>query len=273
MAKLSKHTHSLIFVIVIAIIIASTVAGILFAVGSLTGEIKGSHDVMVEKFNSGEPEEALKELDKLPPEKRGTSESLIWYGKSWYLKAYKEHGDTRWADYGKDSSDWFKGKAVDNAVHFLKQSLSDSSTRAEATFYLALIYMQKGWYDKSERAFKELFLVDKNHREGLLNFAVLKTRTDSYESALKILGMGINQYPEEAEYYKNVFIIYNSHLVDYKKAVEFGDLYLKKAKQGDVGAIRIRRDLIDILARFPELRSDTLELIKNELPEFVPRKR
>lgn len=272
MAVSPKKKNPLLFVILISLLVAGTSALLLFLFGNLKREIKGSPRNVEELYSSGKPQDALEELDRLPPDQRGTSKSLLWYGKSWYLKAWEEQEKNRWADYGKNSEDWFEGEMVDKAVHYLKRASSDSCCVVEATFYLALIYLQKGWYERSDEKFRELFSYDSKHRMGILNFGVLRSRSGDYKSAEQIFLKGLKLYPDEPEYYKNLFWIYDSHLKEYEKAVSYGDQYLKHAVKGDVGALRVRQELIDLLARFPEYRSDTLQIEQKKFPQFTPRK-
>ena len=114
--------------------------------------------------------------------------------------------------------------------------------------------------------------IDAKHREGILNYAVLKSRQHKYDQAESILLKGVNLYPEYPEYYKNLYWIYALHSENRNEdAIIYGDLFLKSAKQGDVAIIRIRSNMKDLLARFPELSSDTLEIVKTETPIFIPR--
>lgn len=272
MAASSQKRNPLPFVILISLLIAGTFAILVFLMGNLKKEMKGSAKNAEEFYLSGKPQEAIDELDRLPAEQRGTCNSLLWYGKSWYLSAWEDQEKNRWADYGRNSNDWFEGEMVDKAVHYLKRASLDTSCVTEATFYLALIYLQKGWYERSDEKFRELFSYDSKHRMGILNFGVLRSRSGDYRSAEKIFLKGLKLYPDEPEYYKNLFWIYDSHLKEYEKAVSYGDQYLKHAVKGDVGALRVRQELIDLLARFPEYRTDTLQIEQKKFPHFTPRK-
>jgi len=272
MGKKDPHKNSLLFVLILGGSLSLAIVAVIFLVQNLSNGFGGSLSTMEESFNDGNPSEAIAILDHMNPQERGTSNSMLWYGKSWYLSAYEEHQENRWSEYGKDSSDWFKGTSVDNAVHYLKRASEDPVTEAEASFYLALIYVQKGWYDKAERMFQHLFSLDETHREGILNYAILKTRVWNYEQAESILLRGIEIHPDFAEYPKNLFWIYADHLKQYNNAIKYGDLYLQKATRGDVTIIRIRGEMADILARFPEFKDDSLEIIKTGTPVFIPRK-
>ncbi len=273
MGKKNPQNKSLLFVLILGTSLSLAVVAIIFLVQYLSTGMGTSLSTMEDSYKSGNPSEAIAILDQLDPIERGSSTSMLWYGKSWYLRAYEEQLQSRWSEYGKDSSDWFKGTSADNAVHYLKRASEDSNTETEASFYLALIFLQKGWYEKSERMFQHLFSLDSTHREGILNYAILKSRQWNYGQAESILLRGLDIYPDFAEYPKNLFWIYSEHLKQYENAITYGDLYLKQASRGDVSIIRIRSEMTDIFARFPELKNDTLEFVKEEIPVFIPRNR
>ncbi len=271
MGKKNPQNRSLLFVLILGTSLSFATVAIIFLVQYLSSGMGRSISSMEDSYKSGNPSEAIAILDQLDPIERGTSTSMLWYGKSWYLRAYEEQQKSRWSEYGKDSSDWFKGVSADNAVHYLKRASEDPETEAEASFYLGLIYIQKGWYDKSERMFQNLFRLEPTHREGILNYAILKSRQWNYDQAASILLRGVEAYPDFAEYPKNLFWIYSQHLNNYEDAVVYGDLYLSNATRGDVSIIRVRSEMTDIFARFPELNSDTFEFAKEEVPIFIPR--
>ena len=267
-----ESSNSLLLVIVVAVIIAFTIALALFLVNYTNLHSKPSIKRVNELLEKGSPNEAIKVLDTFDDATRGSSQTLLEYGKSWYLVAWKEQVDSSWREYASDINDWFNSPSVEKSLHYLKKAQEDSTTLADATFYIALIYMQKGWYDKSESEFNYLFKIDPTHREGILNYAVLKSRQSHYDQAVIILERGITEYPKFAEYYKNIFWIYSTHLKNPELAIKFGDRYTKLAKRGAPGVIKVNEELVDLLARFPEYKSDTLKIVKQMGKPFLPRK-
>lgn len=274
MATKRTNSHSLFLVIIISFLLAVSAAGVLLLWKSIKKDISPvTYTSLSKTYEKGEPERVIEQLNKLPVQERGTSVSLLWYGKSWFLTAWKKQEENKWRDYGKNSDDWFEGREVEEALHFLKQAARDTTTKVEATFYISLIYMQKGWYEKAEKSFKGLFRLDKDHKEGLLNYGVLQSRQGKNNRAEKFFLRGIELYPDEPEYYKNLFWLYYFHEKEYEKAVQYGDQYLKRAPRGDVGILRVKSDLMELLASFPEYRHDSLFIVKSEVKNFTPRKR
>lgn len=269
----NRKGNPLLLAILVALFIAFSLTAIMYMVNNYHSKHTPSIKVANKYYEKGEPEKSLNVLNNLPNNIKGQSGTLYKMGQNWYLKAWKEQSENHWKDYGKDPQDWFKGESVDKALHFFKEAQRDSVYRADATFYIALIYMQKGWYQKSTREFKNLFKLDPRHKEGILNYAVLLSREGKYREAEQVLLDGIKMYPDFSEYYKNLFWLYDFYLNEPDKAVSFGDRYKKLAPKNDFAVLRVNNELIDLLARYPELKSDTLLIVQEMGKKFVPRRK
>ena len=264
----------------LAVIISATALSLTFALifivflnRSFFFRKQGSSQSIQELYDKGEPKKAIRELEKSSNIERGSGESLLWEGKLWYLATFKRFEETNWAGYGEDSLDWFKGKDVDNAIHFLNEAIKSPDHKIEANLFLAIIYMEKGWFDKSEHKFKAVLEEDSNNEIAILNYAILKSRDHNYEKSIDILKLGLTINENSTDFLKNLFKIYSYHIENPKLAIEYGNKYLKNASRGDPGILDVRREMIDIISRFPEYNSDSLLIHDKRLKDFTPRKR
>lgn len=275
MGQKSNDHISLGAVIAAAVILSAALTFILLVVNrsKVSFAPSGSVERVQELYKQGEPEKALEELSLGSDQQRGSAESLLWQGKLWYLTAFKRLNEERWESYAKKPEDWFEGEDVDNAIHALTRAAEAEVHFEEAMLYLGLIFMEKGWFKKSQRAFQKLLKKNSSHREGLLNYAILQSRTGKYQNAADVLAEGHRLYPADPEFAKNLFWIYRFHLKEPKLAVAYGDRFLKNADRSNPDLGRVTRELYDLLARFPEYDSDTLTLHSEPVREFIPRKR
>ncbi len=266
-----KKEISLIVVIIGSLFLMAAIVSIIFLVRTINGSATPTLKSVEKLYEKGEPKDVLTSLDKLDPSERGTSASLLMYGKSWYLLSLQKQRDSHWREYAKNDSDWFGGVEADNAVHYLKRAQEDPDSYREATLFLAIVYMEKGWFDQSQLQFEELLSADSSHQEGLLNFGVLLSRKHQFIDAIAMFKRGISCHPKFPQYYENIFWIYALQLNDNENAISFGDRYIKLADKNDVGVISVREQMTDILSRFPEYRNDTLLIIKERARQFEPR--
>ncbi len=233
----------------------------------------GSSEGIEELYKAGKPELALAQLEQRSNIERGSAASLLWEGKLWYLTAFKRFNESGWSDYAKDKRDWFSGEDIDNAVHSLTRAQKSQDQREEALLFLALIFMEKGWFEKSQDKFLTLLKEFPANREGLFNYGVLLSRMHNFRKSVKVLKKGLEIYPDDPDFLKNLFWLYRFHLRSNKDAVYYGDKFLKSAKRSNPSIPEVKREIYDILSRFPEFESDTLAVYSEDIREFTPRKR
>jgi len=269
----AQRTHiSLIVVILISILLAVATSAVLFFIYTVKGKSAPTIKEAKQLYTQGKPDIVIESLEKMEPAKAGTSESLLLYGKSFYLRALKQQRDTKWRDYGKNEADWFGGSDVDNAMHYLKRAQQDSLTYNEASLYLAIIYMEKGWYEQSQQLFEQILQIDSIQQETILNYGVLLSRMQKFTEAESMLIRGTKAHPKFPQYWENLFWLYALHTKENNKAVIAGDNFLKLADKNDIGGISVRTQLTEILARFPELSNESMVIVKERARQFEPRK-
>lgn len=249
----------------------AAIASIIFFIREINGSATPTLKSIQTLYEKSTPQKVITSLDDLAPSERGTSESLLMYGKSWYLLSLQHQRDTKWKNYAKNDSDWFEGVEADNAVHYLTRAQENPESYTEATLYLAIIYMEKGWNDQSQIQFEELLAKDSTHREGILNFGVLLSRKHDYNAAVAMFLRGTTIHPKFPQYYESLFWIYSLHLNNNKQAISFGDKFIRIAEKNDMGKISVKEKMTDILARFPEYSNDSLLIVKERSRQFTPR--
>jgi tetratricopeptide (TPR) repeat protein len=256
---------------IVAVVLVSIRTGVLpsFTLPEFINEQQKS---IKELLDSGNPHDALDIIARQPDSILKSDTSLLTQGKTWYLIAWQRYDDDRWKNYAKNPKDWFEGSDVDKAVSCLLRSAQSAETWADATVMLGVVYMEKGWYEKSKNIFQSVLMKDVNHRDAYLYYGVALSRQGKYENAVKYLESR-DGYLEDYDFVKNLFYLYLFNLKNYEKAAVLGDLYLKLAPRGDVGIIKVKRELLDLVNIFPEYFNDTMVVIKDRPPEFKPRQR
>lgn len=225
-----------------------------------------------ELYEEGLPKEGLKKLDKLSIKERNSANNMLWRGKLAFLATWKQYNDSSWDGYAENEEDWFTSEVLDDGIQALNQCLKTDDSRKEALLYLGLIYFEKGKYEKAEHYFKTLIRENPADSLGILNLAVLHSRQAKYREAVFLLEKGLTHHPKNSGYLKNLFWIYHFHLHKSEKAIDYGNRFLLAMSAGDPDKTKVIREIRDIISRFPEYDSDTLEIHNDEPPIFVPRK-
>jgi tetratricopeptide (TPR) repeat protein len=263
-----------VIVTIIAVIISLVVVAIMFFVqtgilqtGVLERFMPKKHESINILLDRGKINEALDAISNQSDIVQGSDTSLFMQGKTWYLSAWLRYDNENWKDYAKNPADWFTGSDVDKALHLLKRSAESPATYAEATTLIGVIYMEKGWFDKAKFAFASVLKKDMSQRDAYLYYGVALSRTGQDAAAIKHLENWQN-YQNDFDFLKNLFYLYLFGEKNYQKAAILGDMFLKTAPRGNPDIPKIKRELHDLTARFPEYFNDTMTIIKDRPPEF-----
>jgi len=277
-------------VVVVALIISVTVAAFLFEVRSgIFSEVlpeefsKNLSEIFYEYFpqkrptmdallRKGKPNEVFDMISNQPDSVQRSDTTVLMRGKAWHLIAWQRFENERWKDYAKNESDWFMGEDVDSALACFSIAAKSENTWAQAATLIGAVYMEKGWFEKAKNVFHGVLERDRTQETAFLYYGIVLSRLGHPESAVRHLEKW-DDYLNNSEFLKNLFWLYLFDLKDYKKAAVIGDLFLRIAPRGDMGITRIKRELIDLSARFPEYFNDTMIVIVERPREFAPRKR
>jgi tetratricopeptide (TPR) repeat protein len=225
-----------------------------------------------ELLNRGKIFDSFDIISNQPDSVQSSDTSLLTQGKAWYLIAWQRYESENWKSYAKNPNDWFLGKDVDKALMCLEQSAQSRDTWAQAATMIGVIYMEKGWYEKARNVFQNILKRDITQRDAFLYYGIVLSRLGQNENAVRHLEKW-NDYLRDYDFVKNLFYLYLFDLKNYEKAAILGDIYLKIAPRGDVGIIKVKRELLDLVTRFPEYFYDTMVVIRDRPPEFKPRQR
>jgi tetratricopeptide (TPR) repeat protein len=277
-------------VIIVSLIISVVVAAFLFSVRNgifsmvlPEGFFEDISEIFYEFFpqkrptmdallSKGKPTEVLDMISNQPDSVQRSDTTILMRGKAWYLIAWQRFENERWSSYAKNENDWFIGEDIDSALTCFAIAAKSENTWAEATTLIGAIYMEKGWFEKAKNVFHSILERDRTQQTAFLDYGIALSRLGHYESAVRHLEKW-DDYLNDSEFLKNLFWLYLFNLKDYEKAAVLGDLFLRIAPKGDMGITRIKRELIDLSARFPEYFNDTMIVIIERPREFAPRKR
>jgi len=223
-------------------------------------------------LSKGKPAEVLDMISNQPDSVQRSDTTILMRGKAWYLIAWQRFENERWSSYAKNENDWFIGEDIDSALACFSIAAKSENTWAEAATLIGAVYMEKGWFEKAKNVFQSVLERDRTQETAFLNYGIALSRLGHYESAVRHLEKW-DDYLNDSEFLKNLFWLYLFNIKDYEKAAVLGDLFLRIAPKGDMGITRIKRELIDLSARFPEYFNDTMIVISERPREFAPRKR
>ena len=269
-----KHISSFA-VIVISIISSFVIAALIFSVktGVLSDYLPiKSQKSFDELLDRGKPEDVLEMIAVLPEDAQRSDTSLYTQGKAWYLTAWKRYDADNWKEYAKDPNDWFSGEDVDNALRCLYSSAKSDKTQSQARVIIGVIYMDKGWFEKARDTFREILNNDPAHREAYLNYGIVLSRMGRNMEAIRHLE-NVDNYENDCDFVKNLFYLYLFKMKNYAQAAYLGNLFLNIAPRGNPDVPKVKREVLDLAARFPEYFDDTMSIIKNRPPEFKQRTR
>ena len=276
---------SLLAVIIICIMISAVVvSGIFFIRSDLLAPQflsplfdRISFDFMQKEpnFNElvlrGSPEKILEAISTRPAVEHGADTILYWRGKAWYLIAWQRYEADRWREYAQNPDDWFDGEDVDSALYLLYRAAEFEDTWAQSVALIGSIYMDKGWFDRAQTAFRRV-LREGPHRESHLNYGISLSRTGMHREAVAHLKRWPD-YENDPDFTRNLFFLYMFNLHDYSEAARLGNRFLTIAPRGNFDIPLVIRELRDLHIRFPEYFDDTMIIIRDRPPEFPTRRR
>ena len=225
-----------------------------------------------EMLDRGQVNQVIEMISNMPDHIRGSDSTLFILGKAWYLHAWQRNEGENWANYAQNPNDWFVGSDVDRALHYLQRSAESSATFADATTLIGVIYVEKGWFERAKSTFRNVLAKDPAQRDAYLFYGVALSREGRNDAAIKHLESW-QGWQEDFDFLKNLFFLYLFNEKDYQKAAVMGDKFLRTAPRGNPDIPRVRRELHDLSARFPEYFNENMIIIRDRPPEFGQRQR
>jgi tetratricopeptide (TPR) repeat protein len=181
---------------------------------------------------------------------------LVEKGKIWLFLALEKENRSRWKNYGNDDMNWLKSTEADKAEHFLKKAIKRDPHCKDAHFFLGRLYMEKGWFSTAETEFLSVLHADKEHVGARKNLGVLYTEINRYDLAEKELKTAFQLDPESPSIAKNLSWLYRFYLNKPDSAIVWANRYLNLDPQNDVDIGFVRKELNEMLQRYPEYYPD-----------------
>ena len=196
--------------------------------------------------------EALAIIEKAEKGREDNALLLVEKGKVWFSLALEREQRTRWKDYGKDEKDWLNSQEASKAEVCLKKAVDIDPDNTDAHYLLGLLYMEKGWYSVAETEFLSVLRVDREHVNALINMGVLYTEMKRYDLAERELRNALRLEPENPPIAKNLAYLYRFYLDKPDSAMVWANRYLNFEPENDMDINYVRKELVEMLQRYPE---------------------
>jgi tetratricopeptide (TPR) repeat protein len=197
--------------------------------------------------------EAITSLRKGSPAQHQRVSYAVQVAMAWMALAWEEQNKQGWMEYGKNSADWLNSATADSALMYLQEAIFLDPSSVDAHYYLGILYREKGWYNDAEREFLTALKLDKNHIESRINIAVLYTRTNKLIESERQLQLAWKADSKNAAVAKNLLFLYRYHLEIPESAIVWSNRYLNMGPHNDIDEHQIKKDLMDLLVRYPDL--------------------
>ncbi len=196
--------------------------------------------------------EALAVIEKAEGGQENNTSLLIEKGKVWFSLALEREKRSRWSSYGTDENDWLKSAEAEKAEGFLKRALKQSPDNKDAHYFLGQLYMEKGWFSLAEIEFLAVLRTDKKNVKAHLNLGVVYAEMKRFDLAEKELRYALLINQKEPAIAKNFAWLYRFYLDKPDSAIAWANRYLNLDPQNDLDVTFVRKELEDMLLRYPE---------------------
>lgn len=203
-------------------------------------------------FEDKKYHEALAVINKAEAGQEDNVFFKIEKGKIWFSLAIKRENNTRWRDYGKNDGDWLNSREALNAETELKKAIKLDPSNTEAHLYLGLLFIEKGWFSLAELEFLSILKKDKMHVDAINNLGIVYTEMKRFDLAEKEFRKALSIQPKDYSIAKNLAYLFNFYLDRPDSAIAWINRYLNLNPQNDLDVSFIRKDLEDMLQRYPE---------------------
>lgn len=177
---------------------------------------------------------------------------IIEKGKIELLRALEHEKATHWSQYGKNEKDWFNSEKVRNAEQLFLKAIKLKPDNRDAHLYLGTIYMKKGWFSLAETEFLSILRKNKRDCKARINLGILYTKMDRYLMAEKELLEVFEIAPNEPTIAKSLAVLYRFYLNRPDSAMIWANRYLNLEPQNDLDISFIRKELNEMIQRYPE---------------------
>ncbi len=203
-------------------------------------------------LSKGKYAEALGQLERVEENYKKSAPLLTLKGSAWLSLAIKKEQRSRWKEYGKDDREWLKSIEADKAEKYLKQAIDLDQQNSQAHLLLGILYMEKGWFSTAETEFLAVLHNNKDHVEARRHLGIIYTETGRYDLSEKELTYALMLDPENTSVMKNLCWLYRYYLDKPDSAIVWANRYLNMNPQNDLDINFVRKELLNMLNRYPE---------------------
>lgn len=196
--------------------------------------------------------EALAVIEKAEKGNEDSPILLVEKGKIWFSLALEREKRSRWRDYGTDERDWLKSAEAERAEQCLKNAIKQDPDNTDAHYYLGQLYIEKGWFSLAETEFLSVLRKNRKHANALINLGVVYTQMRRLDLAEKELRNAYAIVPDDPAVAKNLAYLYRFYLDRTDSAIAWANRYLNLDPQNDMDINLVRKELEDMLQRYPE---------------------
>jgi len=194
---------------------------------------------------SNRVDKARAQINLILSQNPGNTNARILLARAHMVKAREAYDENHWKDYGKDPNDDMPSPELDSAIQELKRVLKENIRNPWPQFYLAQIYLDKGWMDKAEK----ILIKAKNASPGFWQarhaLSVLHTRNGNTRRAISELENLKMDHPNLAIVYKDLGTLYCYYEFDKEKVIENWTKYLRM-EQNDLDIGVLRKELVGL---------------------------
>ncbi len=196
--------------------------------------------------------EALAVIEKAEEGQENNTSLIIEKGKVWFSLALEREKRSRWSSYGTDENDWLKSAEAEKAEVLFKRAARQSPNNKDAHYFLGLLYMEKGWFSLAETEFLAVLRGDKKNVKALLNLGVVYAEMKRFDLAEQELRRALHINQVEPAIAKNFAYLYRFYLDKPDSAIVWANRYLNMDPQNDMDINFVRKELEEMLLRYPE---------------------
>ena len=268
--KQTESKHSFAVLAIIGLIVSFFVLLSLFAYNNLLGKWSLSTKEADKLLKRRQYEKALVLLDN--SEHKADSVAVFTEkGKVWMTLAWEHQNRTEWSTYGVNESDWLAVAEADSALYYLKKAAEASSTDIASRYHLAALYSDRGWYDDAHQTLLDILQIDSRHSPTRNMLGVLYVKMKRYPQGLREFSTAWELDNHNVSVAKNMASVYRIHFSMPDSAMVWMNRYLNLKPEKDPDASSIRKEMVEMLQRYPDFVLPEPSLWVDERA-FSPRK-
>ncbi|KMQ50500.1 hypothetical protein CHISP_2618 [Chitinispirillum alkaliphilum] len=250
--KTSEKGLSFTVIAMVGLVCAVLFSVTLFAINHLYHNFSPSLRSSQRLFERGRYEDALSNIEKIPLDNRSNAELYILRAKILLSMLHDELKEEQWGSYGQDPQNWIPSPLAADAQQSLILALEEQPHNRDALFLLGNLYKRQGRFEKALRKLRYVSELYPEDIEVLLSLAVLFSETDQFTRSEDILRKAWGIDTSNPDVAKNLAFLYRYHLFEPESSMVWFNRYLNLNPVGDLDVNLARKELIDLMDRYPE---------------------